>query len=77
MPTAETSSTTFWIERCVRAGKAVMLAGPAGTGKTSLVKAALRNLTATRGAKYLTSEIKMHYHTRYATCLPSVSELAF
>lgn len=45
-------------------GKAVMLVGPAGTGKTQLVMGALRNLTGKPGNDYLTSKINMNFYTR-------------
>lgn len=48
-------------------GKAVMLVGPAGTGKTQLVMGVLRSLLGKQGSDYLTSKINMNFYTRYMT----------
>lgn len=45
-------------------GKAAMLVGPTGTGKTQLVMGTLRNLTGKPGSEYLTSKINMNFYTR-------------
>lgn len=44
--------------------KAVMLVGPAGTGKTQLVMGALRNLMGNTGSEHLTCKINMNFYTR-------------
>ena len=46
-------------------GKAVMLVGPAGTGKTQLVMGALRSLMGKHGNDYVTSTVNMNFYTRY------------
>ena len=43
VPTAETCSVTYWMARLVQSRRPVMLAGPAGTGKTQMVKGMLGN----------------------------------
>ncbi len=48
-------------------GKAVMLVGPAGTGKTQLVMGALRSLMGKSGADFMTSKVNMNFYTRYST----------
>lgn len=48
-------------------GKAVMLVGPAGTGKTQLVMGALRSLMQKSGADFTTSKVNMNFYTRYST----------
>lgn len=45
-------------------GKAVMLVGPAGTGKTQLVMGALRSLMGNPGSDYVTSKVNMNFYTR-------------
>jgi dynein heavy chain, axonemal len=37
VPTPETCSVTFWMQQLVNMRRPVMMAGPAGTGKTQLV----------------------------------------
>lgn len=51
-------------------GKAVMLVGPAGTGKTQLVMGALRSLMERPGIDYMTSKVNMNFYTRYKICQP-------
>lgn len=41
VPTAETCSVTFWMTLLVKMRRAVMLCGPAGTGKTQMIKGCL------------------------------------
>lgn len=65
VPTAETASATFWMEQRMAMGKAVMLVGPAGTGKTQLVMGALRSLMERPGIDYMTSKVNMNFYTRY------------
>lgn len=64
VPTVETASATFWMEQRMAMGKAVMLVGPAGTGKTQLVMGALRSMTGKAGNDLLTSKINMNFYTR-------------
>lgn len=45
-------------------GKAVMLVGPAGTGKTQLVMGALRSLMEKPGHDHLMSKVNMNFYTR-------------
>ncbi|CAB1104525.1 unnamed protein product [Ectocarpus sp. CCAP 1310/34] len=66
VPTAETASATFWMEQRMSMGKAVMLVGPAGTGKTQLVMGALRSLMGKPGADYMMAKVNMNFYTRYA-----------
>ena len=47
VPTPETCSVTFWMENLVSMMKPVMLAGPAGTGKTQMVNGLLAKLDST------------------------------
>lgn len=64
VPTAETASATFWMEQRMAMGKAVMLVGPAGTGKTQLVMGVLRSLMGKPGNDYMTSKVNMNFYTR-------------
>lgn len=64
VPTAETASATFWMEQRMTQGKAVMLVGPAGTGKTQLVMGVLRTLLEQQGSDYLSTKINMNFYTR-------------
>ncbi|CAM9153876.1 unnamed protein product [Ectocarpus fasciculatus] len=63
VPTAETASATFWMEQRMAMGKAVMLVGPAGTGKTQLVMGALRSLMGKPGADYMMAKVNMNFYT--------------
>ena len=65
VPTVETTSTTFWMEKCVAMAKAVMIVGPAGTGKTQLVMGTLREISSKPRSEYLTSKINMNFYTRF------------
>ena len=53
------------MEQRMAMGKAVMLVGPAGTGKTQLVMGALRSLMEKNGADFMTSKVNMNFYTRY------------
>lgn len=44
--------------------QAVMLVGPAGTGKTQLLMGALRKLISMPGSEYLMFKINVNYYTR-------------
>lgn len=52
------------MEQRMAVGKAVMLVGPAGTGKTQLVMGALRSLMEKPGVDYMTSKVNMNFYTR-------------
>lgn len=52
------------MEQRMAMGKAVMLVGPAGTGKTQLVMGALRSLVVKPGNNYITSKVNMNFYTR-------------
>lgn len=47
VPTGESSSVSFWMDMLLKQREPVMLAGPAGTGKTALVQGQLRTLDPT------------------------------
>lgn len=52
------------MEQRMATGKAVMLVGPAGTGKTQLVMGALRSLMEKPENDYMTSKVNMNFYTR-------------
>lgn len=54
------------MEQRMAMAQAVMLVGPAGTGKTQLLMGALRKLTSMPGSEYLTSKIDLNFYTRCA-----------
>ena len=60
VPTPETCSVAYWMDLLVKMRKPVMLAGPAGTGKTQLVNGMLSNLDA---EKYQSSSINFNFYT--------------
>ncbi|CAM9114065.1 unnamed protein product, partial [Sphacelaria rigidula] len=72
VPTAETASATFWMEQRMTQGKAVMLVGPAGTGKTQLVMGVLRTLLEQQGSDYLSTKINMNFYTSAAVLQSSM-----
>jgi dynein heavy chain len=44
VPTPETTSTQYWLQMLVEAGRPIMLCGPAGTGKTQAVQGLFKAL---------------------------------
>lgn len=58
-------------------GKAVMLVGPAGTGKTQLIMGVLRDLVGEHGCDYVTTKINMNFYTRYVMRAHTVSFVLF
>ena len=52
VPTPETCSVSCWMDLLVKMRKPVMLAGPAGTGKTQLVNGMLNNFDPARPYQY-------------------------
>jgi dynein heavy chain len=60
VPTPELCSISFWLNALVKREKALMLVGPAGTGKTQLVKGLLNNL---KPATYRNATINFNYYT--------------
>ena len=63
VPTPETCSVAFWMDLLVKMRKPVMLAGPAGTGKTQLVNGMLANLNKD---EYQSSNINFNFYTTSA-----------
>jgi len=63
VPTPETCSVAYWMDLLVKMRKPVMLAGPAGTGKTQLVNGMLSDLDA---EKYQNSSINFNFYTTSA-----------
>ena len=71
VPTGETSSVSFWMDKLVKAGHAVMLAGLSGTGKTQLVKGQLGSLNP---EEMMFTTINMNFYTSGVVLL-SIMEL--
>ncbi len=63
VPTPETCSVAYWMDLLVKMRKPIMLAGPAGTGKTQLVQGMLANLDP---ALYQSSNINFNFYTTSA-----------
>jgi dynein heavy chain len=69
VPTAETASVSFWLDLLVRGGFHVMLAGPAGTGKTQCVNGLLNQL---KPHEHIHTTVNMNYYTSAAVLLNSL-----
>ena len=69
VPTAETASVSFWMGKLVHAGSNVMLAGPAGTGKTALVNGMLASL---KSEQHVHTSVAMNFFTSAAVLLTSL-----
>jgi dynein heavy chain len=60
VPTAESASISFWLEKLVKSGRHVMLAGPAGTGKTQIMNGMLGALTP---ASHIHLTVNMNFYS--------------
>lgn len=69
IPTVETASVAFWVNLLVINGMNVMLAGPAGTGKTALVNGMLSNL---KPDYHIGATVNMNYYTTAAVLLQNL-----
>lgn len=69
VPTAETASVSFWLDSLVRSGYHVMLAGPAGTGKTQLVNGLLSQLSP---EMHTHTTVNMNFYTSASVLLNSL-----
>ena len=63
VPTAETASVSYWMAHLVKRGYHVMLAGPAGTGKTQLVSGMLKTLVS---HEHIHTTVNMNFYTTAA-----------
>ncbi|CAM9207540.1 unnamed protein product [Chrysoparadoxa australica] len=70
VPTAETASVTYWVQKLVLERAPVMLVGHAGTGKTQLIMGVLRQLASGelsgRGDGYVDCTLNLNYYTSSA-----------
>jgi dynein heavy chain len=69
VPTAETASVSYWVDLLVHEGYNVMLAGPAGTGKTQLVNGMLAQLNT---ESHIHTTVNMNFYTSAAVLLTSL-----
>lgn len=69
VPTAETASVSYWLESLVHKGRHVMLAGPAGTGKTQLVGGMLNSLNS---ENHIPATVNMNFYTSSNVLLTSL-----
>jgi dynein heavy chain len=69
VPTAETASVSYWLDLLVRGGFNVMLAGPAGTGKTQLVNGMLSQLNSDF---HMSVTVNMNFYTSASVLLTSL-----
>eukprot|EP01038_Epipyxis_sp_PR26KG_P005447 gene5447-7540_t len=69
VPTAETASVSYWLDLLVHHGFHVMLAGPAGTGKTQLVNGLLSQLVP---EQHIHTTVNMNFYTTAAVLLTSM-----
>ncbi|OQR95645.1 dynein heavy chain, partial [Thraustotheca clavata] len=77
IPTAETVSVLFWSSKIISEGHCLMLAGPAGTGKTQTVsgflnEASKQSLVNSHGKSYQTSTVNFNYYTNSTTLQSSI-----
>eukprot|EP00981_Chlorochromonas_danica_P012313 scaffold4815_cov184-Ochromonas_danica.AAC.1 len=72
VPTAETASVSFWLDLLVRSGHHVMLAGPAGTGKTQLVNGLLSQL---HPDNHIHTTVNMNFYTTATVLLTSLEPM--
>lgn len=72
VPTAETASVSFWLDLLVKSGYHVMLAGPAGTGKTQLVSGLLSSLAP---EQHVHTTVNMNYYTSAMVLLTSLETM--
>ncbi|KAL7490113.1 hypothetical protein ACHAW6_015825 [Cyclotella cf. meneghiniana] len=63
VPTPETCSVAYWMDMMVRMRKPVMLAGPAGVGKTQLVTGMMKNF---KPSSYTSATINFNFYTTSA-----------
>lgn len=69
VPTAETASVSYWVDLLVHEGFNIMLAGPAGTGKTQLVNGMLSQLNP---ESHISITVNMNFYTSAAVLLTSL-----
>ena len=69
VPTAETSSVSYWLDLLVQGGFHVMLAGPAGTGKTQLVNGLLSQL---KPENHIFTTVNMNFYTSASVLLTTL-----
>jgi dynein heavy chain len=69
VPTAETASVSYWLDLLVKGGCHVMLAGPAGTGKTQLVNGLLTSL---KREQHIYTNVNMNFYTTASVLLTSL-----
>ena len=60
VPTGESASVSFWLEKLLRDHHCAMLAGPSGTGKTQTIMGQLKKLDA---KETLYTTINMNFFT--------------
>ncbi|RYH29930.1 hypothetical protein EON65_06785 [archaeon] len=72
VPTAETASVSFWLDLLVKSGYHVMLAGPAGTGKTQLVNGLLNQLLPDQ---HIHTSVNMNFYTSAGVLLSSLESM--
>ena len=72
VPTAETASVSFWLDLLVKKSFHVMLAGPAGTGKTQLINGLLSQLSADQ---HVHTTVNMNFYTSAAVLLTSLETM--
>ena len=70
VPTPETCSVAYWMDLLVKLRKPIMLAGPAGTGKTQLVNGMINTLDKSH---YQSSNINFNYYTTSAVLANTMS----
>ena len=70
VPTPETCSVAYWMDLLVKLRKPIMLAGPAGTGKTQLVNGMINTLDKSH---YQRSNINFNYYTTSAVLANTMS----
>jgi dynein heavy chain len=72
VPTPETAGVTFWMDNMVRQRHGCLMCGPAGTGKTQMVKGFLQSL---KEEDYVFQPINFNFYTTSDLCFNTMGAM--